>query len=391
MNLAVARTPAEIALGGELLPNPRMEDWKWTNLRTLIDRPYPPRQAVEAKAAEIDRLAASSPFANIAATRMVFVNGRLDHTRSRRGNDAVAAEAFDPEPVLKLNAAFADDGAHLKLSGNANAPVELVFLTTDDAPRTVATRNVIEVAAGASATLIETHLGAGDYLDCSVTEIRVGAGARLDRIKVEHEAAAAIHLSHAHVTLGARAVLRDFTLTAGARVNRQNGTYIFTGEGAEAKIAGAYLLSGKQHADTKLVVEHRVPSCVSRELFKCVMDDHARGIFQGKVIVAPQAQKTDGKQSSHGLLLSPDAEFNAKPELEIFADDVACGHGATSGDLDHDYLFYLRSRGIPEAEAKSLLIAAFVGEAIETVENEAVREALVQYAEQWLVNRKRKA
>ena len=137
------------------------------------------------------------------------------------------------------------------------------------------------------------------------------------------------------------------------------------GEGTDAKVSGAYLLGGKQHADTRLVVDHQVPHCTSRELFKCVMDDHARGIFQGKVIVRRDAQKTDGKQSSHALLLSETAEFDAKPELEIFADDVVCGHGATSGDLNHDHLFYLMSRGIPHAEAKSLLIAAFVGEAFE--------------------------
>jgi Fe-S cluster assembly protein SufD len=262
-------------------------------------------------------------------------------------------------------------------------------VTTDAAARTIATRNVIEVAAGSNATVIETQIGEGEYLTNSVTEIRVGDGARLDRIKVEREAPSAVHLAQTHVTLGANAILRELTLTAGARVNRQNGTYIFAGQGSDAKIAGAYLLAGKQHADTRLLVEHRVPACVSRELFKCVMDDNARGIFQGKVIVAPGAQKTDGKQSSHGLLLSPTAEFDAKPELEIFADDVVCGHGATSGDLDHDYLFYLRSRGIPEAEAKSLLIAAFVGEAIETVENEALRDALVRFAENWLTGHRR--
>ena len=134
-----------------------------------------------------------------------------------------------------------------------------------------------------------------------------------------------------------------------------------------------------------LVVEHRVPHCTSRELFKCVMDDNARGIFQGKVIVARDAQKTDGKQSSHALLLSENAEFDAKPELEIYADDVVCGHGATAGDLNHDHLFYLKSRGIPEAEAKSLLIAAFVGEAFDMVANDDARDALASIAQHWVV------
>ena len=389
MNLAVTRTPAELAFGGELLPNPRMEEWKWTNLRTLIDRPYPPRQQVVAKAADVARLLKSSPFAKIAAARMVFVNGHYDAAHSKLANGIAQSRAAADEPVLKLNAAFATGGAGLTLSGTADTPVELVFITTDAEPRTIATRNVIEVASGSSATLIETHLGEGAYLSNSVTEIRLGDGARLDRVKVEHEAAGAIHLAHTHMTLAKNTTLRDFTLTSGARVNRQNGTYEFLGEGSDAKVAGAYLLSGKQHADTRLVVDHKVPHCTSRELFKCVMDEHARGIFQGKVIVQPHAQKTDGKQSSHALLLSETAEFDAKPELEIFADDVVCGHGATCGDLDHDHIFYLESRGIPEAQAKSLLIAAFVGEAFETISHDGVRQALADYAETWLSQSRR--
>jgi Fe-S cluster assembly protein SufD len=188
--------------------------------------------------------------------------------------------------------------------------------------------------------------------------------------------------------VGREAVLRDFTLTSGARVNRQNGTVSFTGEKADAKVAGAYLLAGRQHADTQLVIDHQVPKCTSRELFKCVMDENARGIFQGKVIVQRDAQKTDGKQSSHALLLSEAAEFDAKPELEIYADDVVCGHGATSGDIDHNHLFYLRSRGIPEADAKSMLIAAFVAEAFDTIGHEGVRDELSGFAERWLVSHK---
>ncbi|MBC8036676.1 MAG: Fe-S cluster assembly protein SufD, partial [Rhizobiales bacterium] len=364
--------------------HPRMEDWKWTNLRTLIDRPYPPRLKVEAKAAHVARLIKASCFGRMAASRMIFVNGHYDAAHSKLANGEAVSRIKADEPVLHMNQAFTTDGARLTLSGTVDTPVELLFIATDAEPRTIATRNVIEIAAGASATIIETHVGEGAYLANSVTEIVLGDGARLDRIKVECEAATALHLAHAHVTLGKNATLRDFTLTSGARVNRQNGTYVFTGEGADAKISGAYLLAGKQHADTRLVVDHAVPRCISRELFKCVMDENARGIFQGKVMVRPHAQKTDGKQSSHALLLSDMAEFDAKPELEIFADDVVCGHGATSGDLNEDHLFYLRSRGVPESEAKSLLISAFVGEAFEIIEHDGIREALTAYAETWL-------
>jgi Fe-S cluster assembly protein SufD len=157
---------------------------------------------------------------------------------------------------------------------------------------------------------------------------------------------------------------------------------VFAGENADARISGSYLLKGRQHADTKLVIDHAVPHCTSRELFKCVLDENARGIFQGKVIVRPGAQKTDGKQSSHALLLSETAEFDAKPELEIFADDVVCGHGATAGDLDHDHLFYMRARGIPEAQARALLVAAFVEEAFDAIENEDVKAALAEMVEE---------
>jgi Fe-S cluster assembly protein SufD len=388
MTIVLSRTAAETALGVSL-PHRRMEEWRWTDLRQMIDKPYPPRQTVEASAGDVERLLNTSIFHGIAATRMVFVNGHYDAAHSKLANGAVVSQAEVDEPVLQMNAAFATDGARIRLEGNIDTPVELVFIATNSAPRTIATRNVIEVADDASATIIETHLGEGSYLANSVTEIRVGHNARLDRVKAELESHEATHLAHAHVTLGRNVTFRDFTLTTGAKLNRQNGTFCFTGEFTDAKVTGAFLLAGKQHADTRLVVDHQVPNCASRELFKCVMDDHARGIFQGKVIVRPHAQKTDGKQSSHALLLSETAEFDAKPELEIYADDVACGHGATAGDLNHDHIFYLKSRGIPEAEAKALLIAAFVGEAFDTIAHDGLREALTDYAARWLIEHRR--
>jgi Fe-S cluster assembly protein SufD len=398
MNLAITKTPAELAYGGILLPHPRLEDWRWTNLRVLIDRPYPPRLTVEAKPDEVARLLARSPFTTLARARLVFVNGDFDGERSTL--PASGDVEFEPalpeplrpdEPVASLNRSFATGGGVLRVKSGSSidAPIEFVFLSTDGEPRTVATRIHIDIGERASATIIETHLGAGSYLANSVADIRLGEGARLDRVKAEIESADAIHLSHAHVNLDRNATLRDFTLTTGARVNRQNGTYVFNGEGGDSRISGAYLLHGKQHADTRLLIDHCVAHCTSRELFKCVLDEHSRGIFQGKVVVERDAQKTDGKQSSHALLLSPEAEFDAKPELEIYADDVACGHGATSGDIEEDHLFYLRSRGIPEDQAKSMLIAAFVDEAFEMVSHDGIRDALSAFAENWLTGRRR--
>ncbi|MBL8908734.1 MAG: Fe-S cluster assembly protein SufD [Rhizobiales bacterium] len=396
MNIAVNLTPAELALGGMMLPHARMEDWRWTNLRTLIDRPYPPGGKIAVAAKEIARLRDTSPLARMPAARLVFVNGAFSQGESRfPASGEVGIRPGLPrlsasdEPVASLNANFATDGLTLTIRSGANidTPIELLFLATDADPRTIATRVAVDIGAGASATLIETFAGEGSYLANSAVSIALGEGARLDRVTLERQAPGAIHLADRDVTLQGRAVLRDFTLTAGAKLNRQNARYTLAGEHADARIAGAYLLGGRQHADTRLVVRHAKPHCTSREIFKCVMDDHARGIFQGKVIVDPGAQKTDGKQSSHALLLSETAEFDAKPELEIFADDVVCGHGATSGDLDHNHLFYLRSRGIPEREAKAMLVAAFVEEAFETIGNDHIRAALGEIATGWLASR----
>jgi Fe-S cluster assembly protein SufD len=397
------------SFAGAGLPHRRLEDWKWFDLRQIADQPYPPAMSGAAPAGEVDALVARSPFAKLARARLVFVNGAFDEARSqlpasgdvefvRLGGDGaprwltevVAADGKDP--ISALNAAFVSDGGALRIAAGAtaDAPIEMVFVSTASEPSTLTTRNVVVLEEGASATIIETHLGGSEaYVANSVTEARLGKGSRLDRVKLEAEGEGAIHLANFHADVGENATLRDFTLTIGGRAVRQQGFVTVSGEGADVGISGAYLLNGRQHADTRLVVDHAVPHGTSRELFKCVMDESARGVFQGKVIVRPHAQKTDGKQSSHALLLSDRAEFDAKPELEIYADDVVCGHGATSGELDETQLFYLNSRGIPEVEAKSLLIAAFVGESFDMVNNEAIRDELTRLTAEWLSKRSR--
>ncbi len=391
MNVVLTKTPAEEAFGLSL-PHRRMEEWRWTDLRARLDKPYS-NQNVIAVEKDVTRLIASSPFAKLTNHRIVFVNGNLDQARSNFSGltfELGAQPTAVDDPVMHLNTAIEPSGLTLRFDAAMDVPVEIIHVATQGAARAMAIRNRIEVGDGASATLIETFVGEGDYLVNSVTEIIQGDGARLDRVKVELESHSATHLSYIDVTLGKDAKLIEFTLTSGAGLNRQNGNYLFDGENANAYIAGAYLLNGKQHADTCLVIDHKVPRCTSREMFKCVMDENARGIFQGKVIVRKHAQKTDGKQSSHALLLSEAAEFDAKPELEIYADDVVCGHGATAGDINHDHLFYLMSRGIPEAEAKSLLIGAFVGEAFDAIVNDAIRDTMTAFAENWLTLRKAK-
>jgi Fe-S cluster assembly protein SufD len=370
----VPQTAAEEALGLSL-PSRRDEAWKWTDLKRLIDRAYSV-DGVASVAKDVERLIASAPLAALHVQRVVVVNGVLQSAPLGMVVSTDAPAISHDDPLLTLNAKLKAKTIALSFEGNVDQPVEILHVTTAEGAA-VASRLHIAVAAGASATVIETFVGEGEYLNNPVTTIDVGKGARLDRVKIETESAKAQHLSQVIVTLAADAILNDFTLTSGAMLNRQNGVVEYHGENAAAKVSGSYLLRGAQHADTALIIDHKVPHCMSRELFKCVMDDKSRGIFQGKVIVARDAQKIDGKQSSHALLLSETAEFDAKPELEIYADDVVCGHGTTCGDLNQDHLFYLKSRGIPEMEARAMLVEAFVVEAIETVENEAVRDALM--------------
>jgi Fe-S cluster assembly protein SufD len=370
----LTKTAAEQALG-VILPSRRDEEWKWTDLRRLIDKTYGKASAAPAQKT-IDRLLKLAPLAAANVQRLVVVNGALVSQLKGLHVSDVAPAITHEDPLLTLNTKLQAKTIHLTFSGNVDQPVEVLHITTSDAAAAVASRLHVTVADGASATLVETFVGEGDYLNNPVTTMDIGKGARLDRIKIETDSAKAQHLSHVIVSLAADAQFNDFTLTSGAVLNRQNANVDYHGQNASARVSGSYILKDKQHADTRLVVDHKVPHCMSRELFKCVMNDQARGIFQGKVIVRQDAQKIDGKQSSHALLLSETAEFDAKPELEIYADDVICGHGTTCGDLNHDHLFYLMSRGIPQAQARAMLVEAFIDEAVETVENEMIREAL---------------
>src|SRR5207253_2446820 len=194
----------------------------------------------------------------------------------------------------------------------------------------------------------------------------------------------AFNTASSSVTLGANAHLNDIAVPRGSYVLRYQATSVFAGEGSRVETNGVNLLNGRQHADSTLFLDHAVPNCTSREIFRSVVDDRGHSVFQGRIIVRPAAQKTDAKMMTRALLLSEDAEADNKPELEIFADDVQCGHGATAGALDRDLLFYLRARGIPAKEAEALLVQAFIGEAIDAVEPEGLRDALMDAAVAWL-------
>jgi Fe-S cluster assembly protein SufD len=242
------------------------------------------------------------------------------------------------------------------------------------------------VEPGATITLVESHEGPDklDYQINTALDLAVGRGAKVDHVKVTCEGDAALHVATLNATVSEAAELRDFTFTLGGAVMRNQLFVACQGKGAQLSLAGVNLLRGRQHADTTLMLDHAIGGSSSRELFKSVLDDESHGVFQGKIIVRPDAQKTDARMMTRALLLSPNAEADNKPELEIFADDVQCGHGATAGALDESLKFYLMARGIPEREAEALLIQSFVGEAIETISHEGVRADLMFAAVRWL-------
>ncbi len=289
--------------------------------------------------------------------------------------------------IADLATAFATDGAILSVvpGTRLEKPVHLIFLNPGSSARLAATHNSIRIGEGAGLTLIESHAASAGSQAFSLIRLAIEANASLKHARLN--LGGAKYLSSAVASLGAGAQYEPSQIAIGPALVRAQALIRFDGEGARCHYAGAMLLRGHAHTDFTLIVDHAAPGCESRELVKAVLDGRARGVFQGKVIVRRDAQKTDGKQMANALLLSDEAEFDSKPELEIFADDVVCGHGATAGQLDEDMLFYLRARGIPELEARALLIAAFAAEAFDSVENEDLRGALLDEVDAWLALR----
>jgi Fe-S cluster assembly protein SufD len=403
--MAEARKAAIGAFSALGLPHRRIEQWKYTDLRSALKEALPPAAGEKADATkrQIDR--ALEGLARLEAVRVVFVDGQyrpelstaeavagleiasLAAALGKSAGDDVGGPAIAPgqEAVVALNTAFMTDGAVVRIPEGAEPgrPLLLVFATAGPQARLVTTRNRIELGARARAAVIEAHValeGAAEGQANALSEVVLGEGARLGHVKCTLAGSRASHLGTWMVRLGEDAGYRAFQLTAGTGLVRNGIFALIEGEGARLDISGAFLGRGSEHIDTTLIVDHAVPRGESRELFKGVLADRARGVFQGKVIVRPDAQKTDGKQMAQALLLSPDAEFDSKPELEIFADDVVCGHGSTSAEIDEDLLFYMLSRGIPRSEARALLIESFIGEALDKVEDVRLREALFDMA-----------
>jgi Fe-S cluster assembly protein SufD len=297
-------------------------------------------------------------------------------------------EAARDNAAYALNTAFMNDGAVIRIPAGMSVekPIHLRLVNQGGAPFSTAVRVLLVVEAGAAVTVLETHEGPDGlaYQPNTVIEVIARDGARVRHVRLNADGSEALALSTLAVKLDAKVTFDTLNVAIGASVARHQVFLTFAGAHATARVNGATMLKAKQHSDTTLLVDHAVPHCDSKELFKTVIDDTATGVFQGKIIVRPQAQKTDGRMMSAALLLSDGGAMNNKPELEIFADDVQCAHGATCGQLDEDLLFYLMARGLPRKEAETLMVQAFLGEAIELVEHEGVREALVAVIEGWL-------
>jgi Fe-S cluster assembly protein SufD len=394
------------------LPHRRIEEWKYTDLRVLMREVLP--LAPEPDAAALKRAAAALKLHAIAGVRrLVLVDGVFAPKLSEMagvekglgirtlrevleaGDGALQAQLFAPEnsdAMVALNSAMMTDGVVIEIADGAalTQPLHIVHIASGAEPAAMFTRSLLRIDKAASATLVESYIaadGAKAYQVHDSLVVSIGDGARLDHVRLIEDGREAFNISSAVVTLGANAHFNTFGMTSGSNVSRYQPIIAFAGEGTRVEANGVNLLNGRQHADTTLLLDHAVPNCASREIFRAVIDDRGHSVFQGRIIVRPHAQKTDAKMMTRALLLSDEAEADNKPELEIFADDVTCGHGATAGALDESLLFYLRARGLSEKEAQALLIQAFVGEAIESIANDALRELAIAAAERWLAAR----
>jgi Fe-S cluster assembly protein SufD len=394
------------------LPHRRIEEWKYTDLRVLMREVLPLAPAPDAAA--LKRAGAALKLHAIAGVRrLVLVDGVFAPSLSEltnlekglgirtlrevleAGDAALQAQLFTPgnaDAMVALNSAVMTDGLVLDVADGAalTQPLHIVHIASGAAPSAMFTRSLLKLGKAASVTLVESYIaadGAKNYQVHDSAVISIGDDARLDHVRLVEDSRDAFNISSAVVTLGAHAHFKTFGMTSGSNVSRYQPTIVFAGEGSRVEANGVNLLNGRQHADTTMLLDHAVPNCASREIFRSVLDDRGHSVFQGRIIVRPHAQKTDAKMMTRALLLSDEAEADNKPELEIFADDVTCGHGATTGALDESLLFYLRARGLSEKEAQALLIQAFVGEAIESIANDALRELVISAAQRWLAAR----
>ncbi len=383
--------------------NRRVEEWKYTDLRALL-RDAAPLAAPPDAAAKTRAKDAGKLFAGVDCRRVVFVDGAFVPEMSdltpeaglsigslaealAKGDASDIGQTVETDDVaVALNTALMGDGAVIRVAAGTSLkrPVQLVFASSGGTSSSAFIRSLVVIEKDAQATLIESHEGGDNQINAAL-ELKVGDGAKVDYIKTTQTHG--LHVGTLLASIGAAATFNSFAFNADARLVRNQMFVRFAGEGTKAALRGVTLAKGKDHIDTTLLIDHAAGHCESREQFRCVLDGESRGVFQGKIVVRPHAQKTDAKMMARALLLSEDAEADNKPELEIFADDVICGHGATTAAPDEGLKFYLMSRGIPEKEAEALLIQAFVDETIEEIAHEGIREALMFAALKWLGSR----
>jgi Fe-S cluster assembly protein SufD len=401
--LARLRTSALERFTALGFPTTRLEDWKYTNVATLAKTPF----RLPAEAAPTTLSTAQLELMRLAAgPELVFLNGRYAPHLSGasalpEGVEAVslaAALAANPDHVLPhlgrcvdygsasftaLNTAFLQDGAFVHVAKGVVVPgvIHLIFFSSPAGETTIThPRTLIVAGESSQLTVVETYVGFDDSSYCTnaVTEIHVGANAQVKHCKLQEETEAAYHIATIQARQEGDSRFSSHSVSLGGGLVRNDIQTVLGGSGAECVFDGLYLASGRQHVDHHTTIDHAQPHCSSRELYKGILDDQATGVFNGKVFVRPQAQKSDAGQVNKNLLLSGSAVVNTKPQLEIFADDVKCSHGATIGRLDDDALFFLRARGIGRDEARRLLIQAFASEVIQRIGVEPLRARLEQ-------------
>ncbi|MFU8882480.1 MAG: Fe-S cluster assembly protein SufD [Rhodobacterales bacterium] len=397
-----ARNEALARLRAMGLPARRDEYWKYTRADTLIQPDAPPAALFSGDEPLV--------FDGIDRLKIVFVDGVFDADASDdltfegveidRLQTAAAAdihwakdlygqlEARGQKPVARplaaLNSAFATDGVLIRVTGTPSKPISLIYSHKSESSDAIL-HHVIKVEPQAEVTILENGPAASRF--SKVMEVDVADGAKFHHIRAQgrdHERRAATHI---FTRLGTESLFKSFTLTVNGVLTRNEAVIELTGDNAVAHIAGAAMGDGAFHHDDTVFITHDAVNCESRQVYKKVLRNGAVGVFQGKILVKEGAQKTDGYQISQALLLDGDSQFLAKPELEIYADDVACSHGSTTGAIDLDALYYLRSRGVPKKEATDLLVLSFLAEAVEEIEDEALREEIVSRLTGWLDRR----
>jgi Fe-S cluster assembly protein SufD len=384
-------------------PSPKDEEWRFTPLAPVYRTEFRPAGR-NGQGRRVAEAAEHFSFGSEAACELVFVNGFFEPDLSRVGrlprgiqvmNLAEALEAhpqrvrehlgryakLESNPFVALNTGFLRDGVfiHADRGASTDQPVHLLFLSTPGDDPTVSHPRILAVfEEGSAATLVESYASTADgvYFSNSVTEIVAAADARVDHCKLQQESQAAYHVATMQVELARGSRFISHSASIGSRITRNDLNVVMAGEYADATLNGLVLIDGEQHVDNHTVLDHASPNCASHELYKHVLAGKSGAIFKGKILVRQAAQKTDSKQSSKALLLSDDATINSQPALEIYADDVKCTHGSTTGPVDDDQVFYLRTRGVGMEAARHLLTYAFAADITRRMKVVPVRERL---------------